>query len=1680
MPDLQIILPQFVIDSNLSSLFSKQLPNYLGTTSGRIAFDWREVHFFDDYTLLKLIYIQRQMRRNGIRVRNTGFRFALMYPNVQAVLKQLWAVGLPEIIASGHLYTGSQLNEVLEDDAELLGSNPFYGMNELTAEATVIPMLCCHDNKHFTAGSREEKELEAFIRACLRPGRSDSESWDLIEDNEFRYKMLQQLRRNVHEHSRIGGTEAIGLAITRIWTKQSLGNEWLLSNDVINKLMNLWGVQPIPIVLNKLDHNQGVLQISVIDDGAGIPHGLRKIHDQLVDKKAQLDLIRDRLHYNKSDLNERFAEPATWEDENSRLIAFATDELGSCKLNRANELKGLHYMRETTVIKKLGAACIESGDSAISDFSAVNTFGKPRKNQLRWCIDEGAGISLAVPMVPVKTYNDIRKYIPRAIKSESKEKFFRVKDYLIPMTSDDISETLYSISDDFKNAISEQIVLVEPVASIDDLKKEGLIVVDWGELPDSKRVFESLFSSIAVVLAGVSSQSLRPFVFANLPKGLCGLLENTINMFSKPDITPICVFASEQEQPFWLGLEGKDVVTAKLYDQTAIFKQRKLTGIFESNSESFYRSCIENLLYHGPLPLSKSINLKKNTTSGTYDIAQSAAYSQLEKFVERCALFRKQEKIASDGDLHFTGAYIPVFKFDEITAIVRNLFIDKFRIVFTNPPICFTPKNTNEGIRLPHSSRIVRRYFRSDALVDSPIAMELTQELSSIALDIANLFFNGRIDWVVSCTSPLHWFVHKIVDGLADKGVYCAHHVFSSYEDIIPSIDEIGMCPGDTVLVFTDVIASGQTSLRMAESLVNHHKVRMAGLIALADIRSKNDRENDRALDEVYQGRIVCLYNEFDSEPDSSQKLDPAYYVHPETVVPKREKDDPNQDFFGTNYSGFGPLVEGHTFFSPAKNALELMAKLNAVHYGHYQHGSHHSEVFVDVEKVLSFGIYRGLIVTALFRYIITNDIRLVIYPSHSSAYVLADELKQRFSAGGLPVEFVIACRTFVGKGTRGTSYALTRFTPDPAHLSWKDYSNNAVLILDDAVCSGATVESIMAELARIDRKYYDNQNAVALTNNDSKFSVHVVAFLNRLPRVSGDFWQSLSRIAKNKIFISSFVSIPLSSDSEEICPQCQLVRRLEQVSESDTYCLYAKEFLLWWIELNRIVLSHERRHFDSRQIKENQKHERFNSDEVLRIAGYLSAIDRKARAFVLDKFKTYKPGESKSVYIHVWTRGVFLYDILNNPQNKADVIINELEKLVCMTLDDNGKLQLRDDALDILQVLTVRYLRTTPNKNEIVKVIVCLINKYANSFEDRLLVCGIACVLDTCTSWFKKPFQNEWLETRCILKEEIAKVENSDLSQWAFDWLSVYLTDDGQTLSSLGKAVQILASYAQKGRQYHYYGRSDLDQLLKEIELPVLDKAGSSAPLIVHRVQTSCDQFSQMLVATRALRSKSAISDSDLIDLQKLTGTNIVKMREYCDNFQTNKNNGDTLREAYTNLCAIFKDTYLLWFPIDSKAKAVQIIGYFLPFIAETVDSALQEFKASSDSGNDFIIDNDGLNAHKGLKVIIDPEVLKLAIGHILSNIERLKNIGSQPQISWDVYEIDDNERGVSRKMIGLKVSNTDTPRPNFHNLTLRGLHEVNRRLEEFGGKLVVNDPDLPWSFQVVIYLQRWSEVTI
>jgi len=1692
MDKISLRLPPFLLDTTLSRDLVRLFPAYPAIPDAliRIDFDWSAVEYFDDLTLLKLVFVQRRMRSQGAVVRNVGLRLVPASSQRQAVVRQLWAVGLPELTASGHLVHPGHLKTVLADDeSELLESDPFYHAGTTTA---VVPMLFCQEPQHFAPGSREEKQLDAFIAACLRPVDVGAETWDIVESREFRHQILQQLRRNVHEHSRAGAPAAIGLAVARIWTQESLEEEWGLRDEAVKKLRKNWPNNPASRLLSTLSKDRGLLQISIVDDGVGIPATLVGVHEHLVDRSIQQELFprAQRVRYVDDSFDKRFSDPAGWESPKARLIAFAMDALGTCKPNRAPELKGLQYLRENAAIQMGGSLLVESDGAAVEGIEGQRQFGRPIAPVFSWVDGGGTAVSLFVPMTRVKAGLSPRRprYAVTSGWSSSPSRGvdrLAIRDLLEPVTRTGREPTPKELARFAERLVASLRSVAQDVETAGS-RGQQLVIVDWGELPESKRIFHYLMTGVAKALSQADTQTLRPFVFAGMPKGFCGLLSYAIGEFGRGQVpTPVCVFTAEVPELFWLGLDSRESLPDSLQSGIGRTPRRRLTDQRETRAEAFYRESIAHILSRSvptsPLDCDGVLRAERSALS------QSAAYSRLQLLLRRCSLLREENATSADGERASTGRFYPVYPLDEITGAVRSLFLGRFRQAFTTPPVCFKPSNPRQGVKLPHSGRILARYFRSDALVDSPIAMDLSQELTSIALGIAAQMPNHQINWVISCTSPVHWFVHRIVDGLAENGVICSHHVFASYEDLRSRTENIGIRPGDVVLAFTDVIATAHTAHQMAASLIERYEAKIAGLIALADIRTAADRSEGPDLNSIYGNRVVCLYH----EAEEPQDLLPAYYVHPETVVPKKTSSvSPEKEFFENNFSGVGPLTEQHAFFATSRHTLQLMDRLGAVSFGHFQHGGHHSEVYVDVETILAFRDYRNALVSALFRYVVLNEIRLVVYPSHSSAYLLADELRQRCSDQNPPVAFVMACRTF--KGSRGTSYAITRFSPEPGP-DFEAYAGAAVLILDDAVCSGATVESLIAELARIQRHYYEDQPASQVDASPNLLGpVHVVAFLSRLPRIAGEFWRALDRITSQRIQFSSIVTIPLASDSADTCPQCRFLSLLSHEVQSPTHCFYTREFLAWWMASRSVVYSSERRlqraAASARSAPQERGHCTFTARDSLRLAGYLSAIERHGYEGISRRLfeQESRPADEESVGVRalVRSRAAFLEGLIPpGPGSEGTRLAAELSSLLEILVTDSGQVGSEESLLEVLISLCSRYVTRRPHPGEIEAVFACLVGKLASALHSRLVMGGITCVLDLGFKWADGEELTKLRQALGQRLEDLSSRELSPKTRLFLNWLEIYLARDRRRIGSVGDAVRILAQAAKKGPQYHFYRGHELDALRAECgRAPDTANANQSQD-VVPRTLACTEVLASLLDATRVLQSTSAVEEKELTSLQEVTEAGIRELRSRCRTALGTERTGDPVQD-YREIKALYARVYDLWFAEEPPILPARIIRHYTPNLRVSVLAAWGAMRSDSCFGSQIVADLAGLDSHGPLRVVVDPTVLATALTQVFHNLKKHAEGDSRVdatceiQLTTDHHGLPDSPRTRADR-VDLTFSNTGTRRPASKQVVLDGLAEVQARLAEYGGDFRYNTRSTTWSFQATLVLPIWTEKT-
>jgi len=750
---IEILLPKFVIDSELQSRLPSTLFERVQENT-KVTFNWKEVFFFDDYTLLKLVFIQYILRGKKVHVSNQGFRFRINNKNKEAVIRNLWIIGFPELITSSDLYPEELLENFLKDEQELLETKSWDGNNKQNNIPTLIPILCSNDDIHFKTGSREEKLVESFIWSHL--SLENSTTWDLIDNHEFRHKILQQLRLNIQYHAK----SALGLSILRVWNIETLSKEWALETSEVEQLKQIGKRHPVIGNLGILNRTQGLLEVSCLDNGIGIIKELKEVYKKGIATIDQFSLLgsRDITKYVDKEFEKRFLEPAAWEDPKHSILAFATDHNGTSKPITHNEIKGLQHLRSEMVISKNGAMLIESDGVALHSFSKEHEYGIPDKIEILWSQNGGGtGINVSIPLQSISSDNKSKKAFASSI--EVIDEGIRIKRIIVR----DLHGVLTSrnLNYDYDKWVNAIFCETQNCKAIDENPNQQLtlIIVDWGELPDSKDILHKLLIKFATMLMKNEVQISKPFVFANLPKGLCGLVEKAISTFSdNENPIPICVFTSERKEYYWLGLDFNEDILSDEYKKkiNPNFRQRKITDRIENFSEAICRHYMNIILNSSqPISLLDKSFVPYDLRTDSNSFFQTELFKRIKKIVKNCNIF-KEEMTTNyyDNSSYPTNRYFPVNSFNQWQNGIYSLFQEKFREIFKSPPICFTaPKNA--GILIPFSNKVVHTCYRSAALVDSSIAMELAQELISISLGLACKIPNKKIDWVVSCTSYL-------------------------------------------------------------------------------------------------------------------------------------------------------------------------------------------------------------------------------------------------------------------------------------------------------------------------------------------------------------------------------------------------------------------------------------------------------------------------------------------------------------------------------------------------------------------------------------------------------------------------------------------------------------------------------------------------------------------------------------------------------------------------------------------------------------------------------------------------------------------------------------------------------------------------------------------------------------
>lgn len=985
---ITVELPRLMWEIELSSeLRRKNIVGEEGINipTSVVEFNWRQVRFFEDMALLKLLMIEYNLRPHQ-RVIHTGIEYN---PQLQGVLRQLFHCGYLELMASAQLWNPSR--EIAEDIAELLTYTPSTNLHP-EKKPNVMRIVACHGDSHFMRGSREARRITEFVEhrhrtefiaATEAANSSVYADWDIIATGAFRNLIIEQTRRNVLEHA----GASLGLSCARIISKDTFLNEWgRRPKDTILEEV-LASDNPMAMRLkDEFAHGNAVIHTTAIDNGKGIPKALARYNgkDFLTEllnesKKEEFRECQESslLYPTKIYFHHRFDNATAGWGKSHKLLALATDPKGTHKLRyNWSEKKGITTLVENYVMERSGCIRIESGKNClVVDSLAINKkdvkqhmsfssegdyryYGEPTTTDLLWMPategkrnKDGTAVALTTRIVSINSSGRARigsRPVSSATIIQRANKNVRYVSVYEVWEANQGPQCIAKVADVLKKETIREANLHE------------LCIFDWSKMKPASRkksneridkgVLNSILYEFAKAISDLPTEQMASIVFVHFPSEMSHLLSEALNGFPelKPrlDLPPIAFFTLGSRELDWIWLNCPP------------------------DMQDFVISQFNSLL-------APHLYIKYPTVKPLHGEWQAEAH----RLLGRCPLFYSSTIKDPSGDTRSVFDFKPYFTLDQITSCIQELFTDKLKSLIENDPeIAFKDE---DGIVLPPDC-IVNKYYRCDALVDSEIADELAEELTNIVYGFAAETLEGKIDYLVSCTSPTHWFVHKIIDGLREYGMHVGHYVFAAKSSIKTEIENVGIHPGHNVVVFTDVISSGDLV-----DTIGHYirKVRanLSGLVAIIDTR---DRDMEVDFNARYGGKVQLLVS-LPVIKKTIKKEDRGTYQKAKWIKDgdtaairlRKESGEKERDEYYNSivYAGIGELRKYHGFWRDPATVLRHLGATKAIRVGHFQHSNHHSIVYCDIRRAFGDVFLKESYVSALYQYIIINKIQLVL-----------------------------------------------------------------------------------------------------------------------------------------------------------------------------------------------------------------------------------------------------------------------------------------------------------------------------------------------------------------------------------------------------------------------------------------------------------------------------------------------------------------------------------------------------------------------------------------------------------------------------------------------------------------------------------------------------------------------------
>jgi len=685
----------------------------------------------------------------------------------------------------------------------------------------------------------------------------------------------------------------------------------------------------------------------------------------------------------------------------------------------------------------------------------------------------------------------------------------------------------------------------------------SVAILDWAELPWGQHEASSFLEKIGSSLRTEKSFGL-PIVHINVPKELLLLSEKAVFSYTRAPQLPMCAFLEGGDEWYWLGLPTPE---------RGWGPSRYATDDPEARNEhaaKYLRKVFDDILtgrQDGRIP--------HGTWQGSRELAL--------RYVERTDLFEEgKARDISTGHSVPSGQFRPKLSYEKLRSIIAGTFISVLRDGLESDSCCFPPQEEPKEppkrkkrksfpplVRLPNGM-LVDRFYRCDGLLDySPQARRSASDADFAApgerfrdmlvahlVDLAKALEShtpGRFDLVVSCTSPTHWFVHQLADGLSDRSHRCGHFVGATAASFAREFHAAHVRRAAKVLVFTDVVSTGGLVTSMVRTLDNAG-LQVKGLIGLLNTRTRKKSANaqsDDTLTRLVDRENTAFLVHIPVEKKPGGRI--GWRVDPETLEPIPVG---KQSVWTDTLAGIGPMA------LDGKHVAHWLEAFEAVRYGHLTHGGHHSEFICNVKRLLTRPEVRARVTGRLNLYIRENDIDMIVYPNHSNAYLMADMIRELHGSESRPPTMKVAlCRD--NRGER--SYVLPG-------VSVAD-SPQTLMLLDDGFVSGSTMRSLAAAVVE---KYPRVKE------------IHVVVFLNEMMPAVARYWTTLAASSTlvprktspskrafmaPKLNFSSVMSLPNRSYAEDNCPLCRQQKEYLRYSKDEARSVRERDFFRLWAE---------------------------------------------------------------------------------------------------------------------------------------------------------------------------------------------------------------------------------------------------------------------------------------------------------------------------------------------------------------------------------------------------------------------------------------------------------------------------------------------------------------------------------